>query len=82
MVLQAALLIRGGGGLVPTLGLVLGLGASGAMIYSSARRTLDLQYDDGDWPGPKAWPAGMCLISFFAFMAYLQALVQDAATPV
>jgi hypothetical protein len=27
-----------------------------------------------DWPGPKAWPAGMCLISFFIFSAYVQGL--------
>eukprot|EP00878_Enallax_costatus_P006598 GHUV01006916.1.p1 GENE.GHUV01006916.1~~GHUV01006916.1.p1 ORF type:complete len:175 (+),score=66.50 GHUV01006916.1:210-734(+) len=80
--LAAALLIGNGGGLIPTIGAVLGLAASGAMIYYNARRTIDLQYNDGDWPGPKAWPAGMCLISFFAFAAFFQAVVQDVTTPV
>ena len=27
-----------------------------------------------EWPGPKAWPVGMCLISFFALNAFIQAL--------
>jgi hypothetical protein len=33
-------------------------------------------------PGPKAWPVGMALISFFAWCAFLQALVADISTPV
>lgn len=76
------MLIGKGGGLIPTVGAVLGVAATGAMVYYNARRTIDLQYDDGDWPGPKAWPAGMCLFSFFAFAAFFQALVQDVTTPV
>jgi hypothetical protein len=27
-----------------------------------------------DWPGPKAWPAVMTLISFFALNVFLQGL--------
>jgi hypothetical protein len=33
-------------------------------------------------PGPKAWPAGMGLISFFALNVFFQALVQDISTTV
>lgn len=32
------------------------------------------EQDDTDWPGPKAWPAGMALISFFALNVFIQAL--------
>jgi hypothetical protein len=33
-------------------------------------------------PGPKAWPAGMGLISFFALNVFFQALVQDISTTI
>lgn len=79
---QAALLVGNGGGFIPTVGAVLGLVVTGGLIYYNARRTIDLQYNDRDWPGPKAWPAGMCLFSFFAFSAFFQALLQDVTTPV
>ncbi|KAI8468262.1 MAG: hypothetical protein J3K34DRAFT_427667 [Monoraphidium minutum] len=55
-------------------GLAVGLLTSGAMMAVAVKRALDLEYDDGDWPGPKAWPAGMALISFFALSAFWQAL--------
>ena len=32
------------------------------------------EQDDSDWPGPKAWPATMGLISFFALNVFIQAL--------
>lgn len=35
-----------------------------------------------DWPGPKAWPGGMGLVSFFAVTVFLQALVADISTKV
>lgn len=52
------------------------------MMAYNARRVANLQYDDGDWPGPKAWPSGMALISFFAAAAFAQALVADWTTAV
>lgn len=80
--LAAAALVGNGGGLIPTIGLVVGLGVSGFMMYVNIQRALNLQYDDGDWPGPKAWPGGMGLISFFAVTVFLQALVADISTKV
>lgn len=49
--------------------------------FINTRRALDVEYDDGDWPGNKAWPAGMVLVSFFLLAAFMQALVQDIITP-
>lgn len=79
---QAAALVGKGGGLIPTVGLVVGLAVAGYMMYYNIRRAVDLKYDDGDWPGPKAWPGGMGLISFFAVTVFLQALVADISTKV
>lgn len=61
---------------------MLGLLVAGAMIAYNSQRFTSLQYSDGDWPGPKAWPASMALISFFAVCAYVQALVADVSTSV
>lgn len=41
----------GGESPVSTAGLVVGLGASGAMLAVCAKRVADLEYNDGDWPG-------------------------------
>lgn len=82
VVLQAAALVGNGGGLIPTIGLVVGLGVSSYMMYYNIKRAVDLKYDDGDWPGPKAWPGAMGLISFFAVTVFLQAAVADFSTKV
>jgi hypothetical protein len=82
LVKAVALLSLGGEGPIAEIGLVTGVVASLAMMYYNIRRAADLQYTDGDWPGPKSWPAGMTLISFFALCAFLQALVADFSTPV
>jgi hypothetical protein len=55
----------------------VGLLGAGASMYVCARRTLDLTYDDAGWPGPKAWPATMGLICFFAASVFAQALKAD-----
>eukprot|EP00775_Hariotina_reticulata_P011014 gene11014-11168_t len=76
--LAASVLVgQGGGGFLPAVGLVLGLVGSGAMVYYNVQRFQNLQYNDGDWPGPKAWPGGMGLISFFAVNVFFQALVAE-----
>jgi len=64
----AALLLQSGA----SAGVIVGMVACGAMVAASALRAVRLQTDDDDWPGPKAWPAGMALISFFAFMSFVQ----------
>ena len=48
---QAVALVGNGGGLIPTIGLVLGLGVSCFMMYYNIKRAMDLKYDDGDFPG-------------------------------
>lgn len=45
--LAAAALVGNGGGLIPTIGLVVGLGVSGFMMYYNIQRALNLKYDDG-----------------------------------
>jgi hypothetical protein len=74
--------VGNGGGLIPTIGLVVGAGVAGYMVFYNAVRARDLQYDDRDFPGPKVWPAGMGLISFFALAVFMQALVADITTRV
>ncbi|GFR40454.1 hypothetical protein Agub_g970 [Astrephomene gubernaculifera] len=53
---------------------LLGLLASLAMFLYAAKRTTETKQDDSDWPGPKVWPAGMTLVSFFALNVFIQAL--------
>jgi hypothetical protein len=65
----AALLLKAGAG---SVGVVVGLVSSGAMVAASVLRALRLQAENDDWPGYKAWPLGMALISFFALMSFVQ----------
>lgn len=44
------------------------------MFAACVDRVRKLEYSDGDWPGPKAWPSGMALISFFALSVFWQSL--------
>lgn len=53
---------------------IVGLLGSGAMFAYCIKRTIDTKQDDSDWPGPKAWPATMALISFFALNVFIQAI--------
>lgn len=39
------------------------------------RPPLQTPYDPNEWPGAKAWPATMGLISFFSLSVFFQALV-------
>ena len=78
--LALALLLLKIGGPASSIGLVAGLATTGALMYINVKRTTDLAYDDGSFPGPKAWPAVMSLITFFCLMVYVQALGQDAST--
>jgi hypothetical protein len=59
----------------------VGVVSCAALIFINIKRASDLEYTDNDFPGPKAWPAGMTLLSFFALSAFFQALVQDITTP-
>jgi hypothetical protein len=38
------------------------------------QRTQQTPYNPNDWPGAKAWPAVMALISFFMLSGFFQAL--------
>lgn len=38
------------------------------------QRVQKTPYNPADWPGAKAWPATMCLISFFSLAVFFQAL--------
>eukprot|EP00877_Chromochloris_zofingiensis_P001398 jgi/Chrzof1/11259/Cz05g29220.t1 len=82
--LAAAALVSAGvdSSILGAVGLVAGLVAASAMLFYNVRRFLDLEYEDADWPGPKAWPGGMALISFFAVSIFFQALLADMATTV
>ncbi|KAG2441416.1 hypothetical protein HYH02_010004 [Chlamydomonas schloesseri] len=60
--------------LLYTPAFIVGLLSSGAMLAYCVKRTVDTKQDDSDWPGPKAWPATMGLISFFALNVFIQAL--------
>lgn len=70
----ALLLVLSGKDFLENLGFIVGFVGSGAMLYYCGKRVGDTVTDDGDWPGNKAWPAGMTLVSFFALMVFFQAL--------
>lgn len=70
-------LVALGSGLLQTVGLATGLASSIALFFYQLKRFRDLEYTDREWPGPKAWPAGMALISFFALNVFLQGLRSD-----
>eukprot|EP00195_Chlamydomonas_chlamydogama_P010571 CAMPEP_0202900468 /NCGR_PEP_ID=MMETSP1392-20130828/11803_1 /ASSEMBLY_ACC=CAM_ASM_000868 /TAXON_ID=225041 /ORGANISM="Chlamydomonas chlamydogama, Strain SAG 11-48b" /LENGTH=167 /DNA_ID=CAMNT_0049586861 /DNA_START=23 /DNA_END=526 /DNA_ORIENTATION=+ len=74
--LVSTLLVNVGSGPLLSLGLISGLMSAGAMMAYNVKRTIDTTDDDlvPDWPGPKAWPATMALISFFALNVFLQGL--------
>lgn len=59
-------------------GLALGTVTSAALIALYLKRALDTEGDPAAWPGPKAWPASLILVSFFSvnicFGALLKAL--------
>jgi hypothetical protein len=57
---------------VGTTGCIVGSVVSGFMLVTYALRVRDTPYDPLDWPGAKAWPAVMGLISFFALSAFAQ----------
>jgi hypothetical protein len=64
-------------GSLDVVGLGVGLAVSGALLAYNLKRFVDTKHDPQFWPGPKAWPAGMMLISFFAFNVFLQGLRSD-----
>ncbi|KAL0030052.1 hypothetical protein WJX79_003809 [Trebouxia sp. C0005] len=59
-------------------GLALGTLTSLALVVLYAKRAVDTEGDPAAWPGPKAWPASLILVSFFSvnicFGALLKAL--------
>ncbi|GIL83848.1 hypothetical protein Vretimale_10870 [Volvox reticuliferus] len=72
--LIATSLVLANNDLLFTPAFIVGLLTSGAMLAYCVKRTIDTKQDDTDWPGPKAWPAGMALVSFFALNVFIQAI--------
>ena len=62
------------GGAVAGAGLALGAAASLALFAQYVKRALDVPGDRLAWPGPKAWPGSMALVSFLAVAVFAQAL--------
>lgn len=60
---------------IGTVGCALGAAVSAYMLYYYAQRVRYTPYDPKDWPGEKAWPAVMALISFFELAATFQGLL-------
>eukprot|EP00884_Botryococcus_braunii_P002361 jgi/Botrbrau1/12125/Bobra.0186s0042.1 len=54
----------------------LGLGSAMSLVLLLLyiRRAIDVVGNPQDWPGPKVWPAGMALASFFAVQIFAQGL--------
>jgi hypothetical protein len=50
-----ALVSAGGDSALSLVGLAVGLATSAVMFYICVRRTIDLEYNDGDWPGGFPW---------------------------
>ncbi|GLC42895.1 hypothetical protein PLESTB_001435500 [Pleodorina starrii] len=72
--LAVSALVAANNDLLFTPAFIVGLISSGAMLAYTVKRTIDTKQDDSDWPGPKAWPATMALISFFALNVFIQAI--------
>eukprot|EP00197_Chlamydomonas_leiostraca_P012990 CAMPEP_0202866514 /NCGR_PEP_ID=MMETSP1391-20130828/7807_1 /ASSEMBLY_ACC=CAM_ASM_000867 /TAXON_ID=1034604 /ORGANISM="Chlamydomonas leiostraca, Strain SAG 11-49" /LENGTH=158 /DNA_ID=CAMNT_0049546467 /DNA_START=44 /DNA_END=520 /DNA_ORIENTATION=+ len=73
--MAAVAVLNTGVGALTGVGLVTGFLASGAMMAYHGKRTLDAkEQPDSDWPGPKALPATITLISFFALNVFLQGI--------
>ncbi|KAK9795937.1 hypothetical protein WJX73_008894 [Symbiochloris irregularis] len=58
-------------------GLALGLLASAILFLSYLRRIVDTEHNPRQWPGPKAWPSTLLLISFFSVNIFGQALLKS-----
>ncbi|PRW51126.1 PTS system fructose-specific EIIABC [Chlorella sorokiniana] len=71
--LLAAVLVQQEGA-VGTAGCVVGALAGAAMLSVMIQRVQKTPYNPEDWPGAKAWPATMGLISFFSLNVFFQAL--------
>lgn len=69
----AAILVNAGG---PAAGAGLALGAAASLASGATyvKRALDVPGDRLAWPGPKAWPGAMALVSFLAVSVFAQAL--------
>jgi len=74
LIVQGAAILSQAGS-VGTAGCAIGCAASAFMLYVYGLRVRDTPYDPNDWPGAKAWPAAMVLISFFALAANTQGLL-------
>ncbi|GAX78568.1 hypothetical protein CEUSTIGMA_g6008.t1 [Chlamydomonas eustigma] len=74
--IASSIMVATGAGPIITAGLITGLLSATAMMGYNIKRTIDTTDEDiaPDWPGPKAWPATMTLISFFAFNVFFQGL--------
>lgn len=53
---------------------IVGLLGSGALLAYFIKRSIDVEDPGADWPGPKAPPAGMALVAFFALNIFIQSL--------
>ena len=72
--MQGSQLISSGQDGVTQAGLALALVATGAGLFQSGKRWTQAKGDIEDWPGPKAWPFGSIVSSFFALNAVIQGL--------
>lgn len=57
-------------------GLAVGTLTSLFLIALYAKRAVDTEGDPDEWPGPKAWPASLILVSFFSVNICFQALLK------
>ncbi|KAL4444249.1 hypothetical protein ABPG75_011986 [Micractinium tetrahymenae] len=62
-------------GFLGSAGCAVGALVGAAMLTTMIQRTQQTPYNPNDWPGAKAWPATMGLISFFSLSVFFQALV-------
>ncbi|KAL6770254.1 hypothetical protein ACKKBG_A34230 [Auxenochlorella protothecoides x Auxenochlorella symbiontica] len=60
-----------------TIGSAAGLAISGAVLFYFIKRIQSTPYNDREWPGARAWPATMSLLTFFILAAYAQALASS-----
>jgi hypothetical protein len=57
-----------------TIGCAIGFGVAAFNMVTLVQRFKDTPFNPNDWPGAKAWPAVMMLITFFELAATQEGL--------
>uniref|UniRef100_A0A7S3R6S7 Uncharacterized protein n=1 Tax=Dunaliella tertiolecta TaxID=3047 RepID=A0A7S3R6S7_DUNTE len=75
--LAAVAILNSGQESLVGVGMITGLITAGALLAYHAKRTAEIVDEDADWPGPKAVPGIIALISFFELCVFIQGIKSE-----